>query len=301
MQVQDRIGISTHFMPSTHGEDIFDAVRLVAEAGFRGFEIVPTKDQAQIGWRYNHPNVGIEPLEMSGQQIEELKDALSVFEFVTVHSPHLGINIASTNRHVRAASERVYMSCLELAVRLGVQVVTFHPGGDTWGYVSAPEVRVGREIEMGCRILRFAQDHGLKVGYEVCASFEHMKRIVNGVGGEFGLNLDIGHALMGVGSDDWLELYASEFKGRIYEVHLNGVCHYWGGFMEHQPPHLNNAIDYQATFVRLRDDGYEGPFICEIQGNDLEQVIRHCQETKDMLCGIWRGELRLRERWNVPG
>ena len=42
LPIQDRIGISTHFMPSTHREDIFDAISLVHEAGFKGFEIVPT-------------------------------------------------------------------------------------------------------------------------------------------------------------------------------------------------------------------------------------------------------------------
>jgi len=38
LPIEDRIGISTHFLPSTHGEDTFDAIRMVHEAGFKGFD-----------------------------------------------------------------------------------------------------------------------------------------------------------------------------------------------------------------------------------------------------------------------
>ena len=81
---------------------------------------------------------------------------------------------------------------------------------------------------------------------------------------------------------------------------MNGVNHYWGHFMEHQPPHMNNAIDYQATFERLKQDGFQRPIICEIQGNDLDQVMQHCREAKEMIVGIWNGTRRLQKRWNVP-
>ena len=127
-----------------------------------------------------------------------------------------------------------------------------------------------------------------------------MSQIVDGVGEGFGLNLDIGHALMAEYSDEWLEKYCSHFRGRIVEVHMNGVNHYWGHFMEHQPPHMNNAIDYQATFERLKQDGFQRPIICEIQGNDLDQVMQHCREAKEMIVGIWNGTRRLQKRWNVP-
>lgn len=56
--ISKRIGISTHFLPATHGEDLFRSAEMVHAAGFSGFEIVPTLDQAQIGSPANHPNVG---------------------------------------------------------------------------------------------------------------------------------------------------------------------------------------------------------------------------------------------------
>lgn len=60
-------------------------------------------------------------------------------------------------------------------------------------------------------------------------------------------------------------------------------------------------IDFQRVYTRLRDDGYQGPIVCEIQGQDIAQVIRHCQEAKDMIRGIWQGTRTLSERWNVIG
>ena len=62
MDIEQRIGISTHFLPATGGEDIFDAIEAVSSAGFHAFELVPTQDQAQIGWPENHPDVGGGPV-----------------------------------------------------------------------------------------------------------------------------------------------------------------------------------------------------------------------------------------------
>jgi len=300
MDIAKRIGVSTHFMPSTWGEDIFNAIQKAHDAGFCTFEIVPSKDQGQIGWPFTHANIGIEPGELSAEDVEQLKEALSVFQTVTIHSPHVGLNIASTNRHVREASRRVYDNCLELAIALGAKTLTYHPGGNERAHQRPPREFIEYNVQYARSILPRAREHGIRLGYEVCARFDTMSQIIDGVGDGFGLNLDIGHALMGEYSDEWLERYCSHFRGRIVEVHMNGVNHYWGHFMEHQPPHMNNAIDYQATFERLKQDGFQGPIICEIQGNDLDQVMLHCREAKEMIVGIWNGTRRLQKRWNVP-
>jgi hypothetical protein len=36
--MEDRVVISTHFMSSTHGEDVYEAIRLVHEGGVSGVE-----------------------------------------------------------------------------------------------------------------------------------------------------------------------------------------------------------------------------------------------------------------------
>jgi len=137
--IQNRIGISTHFMPSTHGENIYDAIRMVHKAGFKGFEIVPTLDQAQLGYPENYPNVGIDLFETTEKEIDRLKDALSVFDWVTVHSPHLDWNLSSANRHLRKLTREYFDRCFELGVKLGAIAVTYHGGGNTWGYIRKME------------------------------------------------------------------------------------------------------------------------------------------------------------------
>jgi sugar phosphate isomerase/epimerase len=293
--IEDRIGISTHFMPSTHGEDLPDAIRMVHEAGFAGFELVPTLDQAQLGYPENYPNVGIDLFEATDADVDRLADALRVFKWVTVHSPHLDWNLASANRHLRRLTWDYYDKCIELAARLKAAAMTFHMGGTTWGYQRSHQTMWDHNLEYAHHAVELARPHNLPIGYEV-GGFDLLKFICDRVEG-WGINLDIGHAYMGVFADDAYFRFFDEFEGRIVEIHHNGVNHYWGKYMEHQPPHLNNMIDFQRTYQRLRDDGYAGPIVCEIQGQDIAQVIRHCQESKDMISGIWNGALDMKNRW----
>jgi len=293
--IEDRIGISTHFLPSTHGEDIFDAIRLVAEAGFSGFEIVPTSDQAQLGYPENHPNVGLDLFEADDADLDHLADALSVFEWTTVHSPHLDWNLASANRHLRRLTWDYYDKCIELAARLKAAAITFHLGGPTWGYQRSEEIAWQYDLDYAHHALDLARPHTLPIGFEA-GGLDLLKYVCDRVPG-WGINMDIGHAYMSVHTDAAFTQYLDTFEGRIVEVHHNGVNHYWGKYMEHQPPHLNNTIDFQTTYRRLRDDGYAGPIVCEIQGMDMAQVIRHCQESKDMICRLWNDTLTMPNRW----
>ncbi|MGQ9629960.1 MAG: sugar phosphate isomerase/epimerase family protein [bacterium] len=297
LSIEDRIGISTHFMPSTHGENIFDAIRMVHDAGFRGFEVVPTLDQAQIGYPENYPNVGIDLFEATPDEIARLKEALAVFDWVTVHSPHLDWNLCSANRHLRRLTQQYFDKCFELALELKALAMTYHGGHETWGYVRARERVWNYNVDYARHLMPRAKEAGIPVGFEA-GSLDYLKYVCDRVEG-WGINLDIGHAYMSAGTDEGFFAYIDEFKGRIAEVHHNGVNHYWGRYMEHQPPHLNNMIDFQGTYERLREIGYRGPIVCEIQGHDIAQVIRHCQESKDMIVGIWNGTRRLEQRWNV--
>ncbi|MBN1344794.1 MAG: sulfatase-like hydrolase/transferase [Phycisphaerae bacterium] len=296
-QISDRIGISTHFLPSTHGEDVYDAIRAVHEAGFKGFEIVPTLDQAQLGFPENHPNVGIDLFDATSDEITRLKEALSVFDWVTVHSPHLDWNLSSANRHLRRLTWDYYDKCLEFAAELGATAMTYHGGQPTPGFVRRPERLWDHDAAFAEHLMPQAKVLGIPVGYEA-GSLAYLKYVADRVDG-WGINLDIGHAYMAAGTDEGFFAYIDEFAGRIAEVHMNGVNHYWGRFMEHQPPHLNNTIDYQRTFERLKEIGYEGPIVCEIQGQDIAQVVRHCSEAKDVIVGIWQGSTRLSQRWHV--
>jgi len=294
-RAEERIGVSTHFLPATNGETLWQAIEMVAEAGFAGLELVPSLDQAQIGYPANHPNVGLDLFEATDAQLEQLRQALKAFRWVTVHAPHLDWNLASANRHLRRLTRDYYLRCFELAAELGAIALTFHPGSQTRGYIRPREEIWEHNLAFAAEILPKAQAIGLPVGYET-GGLDELKYVADRLPG-WGINLDIGHAYMIGGSDAAFRAYLEEFRGRIVEVHHNGVNHYWGGYMEHQPASLNNVIDYQFVYTWLRDAGYDGPIVCELQGNDIRQVLRHCREAKRLIKLLWEGEIALERRW----
>ena len=285
-------------MPSTHGEDIFRAIELVHGAGFRGFEIVPSLDQAQLGFPYSHPNVGIDLLDAEERDIDRLKDALSVFDWVTIHAPHTDWNIASPNRHLRRLTWKYYDTCLEFAARIGARAITYHGGAHTTGFIRKETDILDYSVEFARHVIERAKQLRIPIGFEA-GSLTFLKHVCDHVDG-WGINLDIGHAYMSAGTDDGFFAYLDQLGARTVEIHHNGINHYWGRYMEHQPPHMNNTIDFQRTYTTLKEIGYAGPIVCEIQGHDIEQVIRHCLESKEMIVGIWRGDRQLSQRWNVP-
>ncbi|MBM3291195.1 sugar phosphate isomerase/epimerase [Candidatus Bathyarchaeota archaeon] len=297
INIENRIGISTHFMPSTHGEDIIKAIELTHKAGFKGFELVPSLDQAQLGFPSNHPNVGVDLFEISDNEFEQLRDALKVFDWVTIHSPHLDWNLSSVNRHLRKLTWKYYDACLEFAARIGAIAMTYHGGVQTNGYIRENRIINDYNVEYAKHAVDYAQEHNVPIGYEA-GSLNNLKYVCDQVEG-WGINLDIGHAYMSGGSDENFFAYIDKLGNRIVEIHHNGINHYWGKYMEHQPPHLNNMIDFKGTYSRLKEIGYSGPIVCEIQGNDIKQVIKHCLESKEMIVRIWGGTHKLIDRWNI--
>ena len=175
MTIAERIGISTHFIPSTHGEDIFDAIEAAHQAGFKGFEVVPTLDQANIGYPENYPNVGIDLWEASPEELDRLKEALSVFKWVTVPGPHLDWTLCSVNRHLRRLTWEYYNRCFEWAVEVGAAAMTYHMGGATFGYIRSPQHVWECNVQFARRLMTRARDAGIPVGFERTGSLQDLK------------------------------------------------------------------------------------------------------------------------------
>ncbi|MHB1463193.1 MAG: sugar phosphate isomerase/epimerase family protein [Armatimonadota bacterium] len=294
-----RIGISTHFLPSTHGEDIIQAARMVAEAGFAGFEIVPSDDQAQLGFPQNYANVGIDLWDATLATRQELRRTLELFDWVTIHAPHLEWNLSSANRHLRRITSDYFDACLEYAIEIGAAAATFHLGNPTFGYIRQISDVMKYNVEYAAHAIERAQAAGMPVGFEA-GGLDALRQVCQAVPG-WGMHLDIGHAYMSAGSDAGFQAYIDQLGDRIVEIHHNGVNQYWGQYMEHQPPHLNNTIDYYATYRRLKEIGYKGPIVCEIQGQDIAQVIEHCLESKRLITAIWNDDWQPENRWSLPG
>ena len=277
------VGISTHFLPAAHGESLYDSIEMVAEAGFGGFELVPADFQGVIGSPTTIRNVGLWPRTFPKRDRKRLRRALSPFNVVTIHAPHLGVNIASINPGWREESRRLYFECMELAVDLGVTTVTFHHGGQTAGFI-APQEEITRHcVDFARQATKFAKQHDLTLGYEV-GNFRIIEAAIRACRSKrFGVNVDMGHATMGgLAPEEWVK----RLPRKTVEVHINSVTKDWSGFIEHQPLDRNNTIDYEAVFGTLIDDGFTGPYMFELRGLDIPDTIDICLRARDTLAEL---------------
>ena len=270
MDFQNRLCVSTGVLAATRGETLFEAIRMVKAAGFKGLELVAAAFGSPVGFPYTVPNVGLWPREYSKAQRAELKERLKGFKTLTVHAPHVGLNIAYLNPGLREESQRQYIETIELAMDLGIKVITFHCGSRTGSLRVPQETYAKYEIEFACRALPLAEEHDLLLGYE-SGPFERLKKVIGEVDHpRFGINLDIGHAAMGgVTPEEWIK----HFGEKIVEVHLNSVTRHSGGFIEHQPVERNNVINYEAVFAGFKGINYQGPLVLELLGVDIPQAL----------------------------
>ncbi|MDD5698755.1 MAG: sugar phosphate isomerase/epimerase [Victivallaceae bacterium] len=284
--MKEKIGISTWFLPATGGESFSDITAMIAEAGFNGLEI-SLGFGGTIGHPYTIPSIGLWPRDFDRGKRKRLRDELSGFDFVTVHAPHVGINIASVNPGIREESARQYIESVEFASDIGASIVTFHPGGPTPGVIMPEEMINEYDISFGKAVIHYAKERKVKINYEVTKAFVSQEKVLSALPG-MGLTLDIGHAVLN-GTDPlvWME----SFRDRITEVHLNSVTKMWHGYVEHQPWDRNNVLDYPQILQKLRDIAYAGPFIFELQGIDVAQTLKICKKAQKMFLDIWN-ELR---------
>ena len=281
---QARFCVSTGVLAATHGETLSEAIRMVKDAGFKGLELVAAAFGSPAGFPYSVPNLGLWPREYTPAQRKELKERLEDFKTLSVHGPHVGLNIAYLNPGLREESQRQYIETIELAVDLGIKVITFHCGSRT-GHLRVPQENYAKyEIEFAHRALPLAEEHDLLLGYE-SGPFERLKRVIGEVNHpRFGINLDIGHAAMGgVMPEEWIK----HFGEKIVEVHLNSVTRYSGGFIEHQPVERNDVINYEAVFAGLKGVNYQGPLVLELLGIDIAQALDVARRGSEIFTEIW--------------
>jgi len=293
--ISEQLGLCSA-LPAAHGETLEQAAAMVLEAGFAGFELVPTDAQAQIGYPHDVPNVGLWPRDLLPQERQELRGRLSGFRFCTVHTTPLDINIASANPGIRDESVRQYFECMDLAIDLGLEVVTFHIGHSTGGFVRPQEQLLAHDVSFARRAVEYAKRRDLRVGYET-GPVAQLRRVFAEVP-DMGINIDLGHvAMQGEDPASLIE----EFADRLLEIHFNGVVYGSGAFIEHVPVSRNNLIDYPAVVGAVRKIGFRGPIILELHGNDIAQVIAVCLEAREMLRGLWEGALTMQQRWYIAG
>lgn len=292
MSIEDRIGVSSIGMT---GVPIREAIRMVADAGFKVMEIWAADFQGVSGLPLS-PAAGIWARTCSTEERRQIKAELAAFDSVIIHVQLYGTDITAINPGIREESQRQYMEALELGLDLGASHVTYHHGsqGDVLG-ADGPE-RARQAFDYNVQMARMLVEHSkgtdVLLGYEN-GDLRSYPRLIEAIDSpRFGHLLDIAHAVM---AGRRRECYASRglledidlLANNIVEVHVHGLWADVCVLRDHQDLRKNNCLDYGVIMPKLREIGYSGPFIFEICAPDAAGVIERCVEFKKHLVESW--------------
>jgi sugar phosphate isomerase/epimerase len=186
-----------------------------------------------------------------------------------VHAPLSDVNIGATNPRLRQASLTEVLECLELANRMGVDLVTVHPG------FLSPLTRLDREAAVTYTISSLkvidakAQDLGVNVALEnmpempasMAKTPQELVHFLDGIG--LGVCFDLGHANTVGNIADFLEI-----KGRFINMHLHDNVGDWDR-------HLvigEGNIDFKKWLRAFRP--YSGRYVIEARELELSLLSR---------------------------
>ena len=107
------------------------------------------------------------------------------------------------------------------------------------------------------------------------SSLDDFRDVLDGIGDpRMKALLEVGH-FYAVGTA-WPEAYAL-LRGRIALVHLKDMA---GG----EPVLFGTGeVDFRGLFARLNDDGYDGDFVIELEGECRTDLLNHHREANDLL------------------
>ncbi len=294
MDFAARIGLSTHFIP---GIDVYEAVKGVREIGLRTFELVPSDYQGVMGNPFIVHQAGFWPRTFGKKDREKLRKAFSVFDDVTVHSPHQDINICSFNPGIKEESVRQYIEVTELAVDLGVKTLTYHPGKQSRAFCPREEM-IRDNVEFAKRALEYAEKHDMMLGYEIVIPLDDLEEILDRVDSpRFGINFDIGHSVFEGrdGRATMPEIMANleRFADKVVEFHVHNVISRSDSVMnlltgsDHRAIDKGNCLDYRQVVKWMKGKGFDVPMVLEIWGITAEDVFEDAKRSKDILVKYW--------------
>ena len=258
----------------------------------RAIELVPVEWAGHSGYPRTRRSVGFHPDTLEPADRHRLAESCSRFDAVSIHGAGADLNVAAHNSGIRRESVRQCLGLLELARDIGAGCVTYHPGQYPKQLLD-DEILRSRNVDLGVRAAERAEKYGLVVGYEVLGAggmrhFEHLLDVIHRIDSpRFGLNFDIGHAVM-LGSPppyQWLEAFA----GRIVHVHLHGSFHRPDrGVETHVPLDYDDCYDLADLFQRIRAGGFDGSMIFEIISPSMEKYLGYAAQGKEMVCHLWK-------------
>ncbi|UCE92038.1 MAG: sugar phosphate isomerase/epimerase [Methanobacteriota archaeon] len=210
---------------------------------------------------------------------DEISDAVASHDIeFQAHAPMTDVNLGSMYEPMRRASVAEVRNTIEACGRLGISLVTVHPGfvqGIAFLRKSVICEQTRRSlVELAC----VAEDNGVVLAVEnmptginaTCTSAEELLEAVKGT--SLGLCFDMGHANTAGQIDEMLE-HVALFRN----VHLHNNDGTWD---------QHNAIDegtadLPAAVARIRHGGYAGSYV--IEATDLDSAVGSKQMLERLL------------------
>ena len=228
---------------------------------------------------------------------------LARFDFVTVHSQHIDLNIASANPGIREESVRQYLDNIELAHDIGSRTCTFHIGHRTRSVNSQANCR-RYSAQFGRKAAALAEKYDVMLGFE--SGTKSISDMLHGVKGSeddldyiagaiedigsprFGIHVDVANSVGplyegGRTSQEWTIRWIERFAGRIVEVHWSGIFQTSIGRTKHTSLTNDNVQDFPLVLKALGEADYQGPIIFEIMAKDVQQWLDYNLASKELL------------------
>jgi sugar phosphate isomerase/epimerase len=252
-----RIAVSTMFFHEYPLAEGFDAI---GEAGLDGIEFWV---ETPSFWLYGHP-------------VGELRARIAEhpgFIPVNVHAPILDLNPCSVNPRVAEASLSYAAEAIELAGRIGADVVTVHPGRRTAKRPpGAPEYR---RFE---RFLGLLREEAEVPGNQVRIAMENMERGVNSLLSRpeevrelldrepwLSFTLDVSHAM--AHSVEEVTRFIDLCGDRLANIHFSRS----EGGKTHLP--VEGSPRARVVLRALGNAGYAGPLTLEIEDRNFDHDL----------------------------
>lgn len=262
-----------------------EAAAVMARAeGFDGFEVLLGAFGSEAAlW----------PRTCDSERYDRLRRQLAPFRCVLVRATVEDMNIAGINQGQREESVRQYIECVDFARGIGADVISFHPGTQTWGFVSDPEEIIERNVAFGAQALERVNPDGPLLAFKTCGtSLEEMRATMERIGSErFGVDLSIGAIACReeVPADarrltNEIGHWITALHKWIKVVHLSGVHQRWHtARLDECPFEMNNCVDYCRVLEQLGRTGYDGPLVLEIRAPNVAAMIRYAKTAREEL------------------
>ena len=276
-RLEDRIGISSRFVPGEHE-------RLMALADGSGFGVF----ELSIGdFGGQDP---IWPRTCGPATRTRLRESLRSFSCVIIQATAEGLNIASINPGQRDESIRQYLECIELARDIGAHIVSFSPGTQTWGFVSAPGDVLEENLAFARQALEHATGLGVNLAFQTAGmSLADARALMAAIDAElFGMDLCGGSLATegGVPADaneltDRVQSWMEALRQSLAVLRLSGVHQRWHtDRLAGCPFEMNTCLDFAAIVGKLKEIGCRGPVVLDIAAPGADSVIHYCKTAR---------------------